>query len=153
MEADSYHTHSEEETRSIGKFFAEKISPGEIITLAGDLGAGKTEFVRGVCAYFSVHDIVSSPTFTIMNQYIGTNPDDSEIALFHIDLYRIQDAKELLEIGFSECMSDEQVIKFVEWPEKAGSTMPPIDWKVTIKTVAENEEERIINIEYLGNNR
>jgi tRNA threonylcarbamoyladenosine biosynthesis protein TsaE len=70
MEADSYHTYSEEETRSIGKRFAEKLSTGEIITLAGDLGAGKTEFVRGVCEYFLVHDIVSSPTFTIMNQYI-----------------------------------------------------------------------------------
>lgn len=153
MEADSYHTHSEEETRSIGKRFAEKITPGEIIALAGDLGAGKTEFVRGVCSYFSVHDIVSSPTFTIMNQYIGSNPDGSEIALYHIDLYRIQDVKELLEIGFSECMSDDQVIKFVEWPEKAGSTMPSIDWKVTIKSVIEQEDERVINIEYLGDNR
>ena len=153
MEAENYHTHSEEETRSIGKHFAEKITPGEIVTLAGDLGAGKTEFVRGVCSYFAVHDIVSSPTFTIMNQYIGTNPDGSEIALYHVDLYRIQDIKELLEIGFSECMSDELVIKFVEWPEKAGSAMASIDWKVTIKTVAENEEERVINIEYLGKNR
>ncbi|MGA1308171.1 MAG: tRNA (adenosine(37)-N6)-threonylcarbamoyltransferase complex ATPase subunit type 1 TsaE, partial [Candidatus Kapaibacteriota bacterium] len=83
MEADSYHSYSEEETRSIGKRFGEKLSPGDIITLAGDLGAGKTEFVRGVCAYFSVHDIVSSPTFTIMNQYIGTSPEDDEIALYH----------------------------------------------------------------------
>ena len=153
MEADSYHSHSEDETRSIGKLSAEKLIPGEIITLAGDLGAGKTEFVRGVCAYFSVHDIVSSPTFTIMNQYSGTNTDGSEIALFHVDLYRIQDAKELLEIGFAECMSDTHVIKFVEWPEKAGATMPSIDWRVTIKTVIEQEEDRIINIEYLGNNR
>jgi tRNA threonylcarbamoyladenosine biosynthesis protein TsaE len=153
MEADSYHTYSEEETRSIGKRFAEKLSAGEIITLAGDLGAGKTEFVRGVCAYFLVHDIVSSPTFTIMNQYIGTNPEGAEIALYHIDLYRIQDEKELLEIGFSECMSDENVIKFVEWPEKAGTGMPETDWKVTIKTFPDQEEERQIHIEYLGKNR
>lgn len=153
MEADSYHSYSEEETRSIGKQFAEKLSPGDIITLAGDLGAGKTEFVRGVCTYFSVHDIVTSPTFTIMNQYLGTNPEDDEIALYHVDLYRIQDAKELQDIGFSECMSDEQVIKFVEWPEKAGDAMPDIDWKVTIKTLPEQEEERVIIIEYLGHNR
>jgi tRNA threonylcarbamoyladenosine biosynthesis protein TsaE len=153
MEADSYHSYSEEETRSIGKRFAEKLSPGDIIALEGDLGAGKTEFVRGVCAYFSVHDIVSSPTFTIMNQYIGTNPEDAEIALYHIDLYRIQDEKELLEIGFSECMSDENVIKFVEWPEKAGSEMRKTDWNVLIKTIPDQEEERLINIEYFGKNR
>ncbi|MEY3689263.1 MAG: hypothetical protein RIT37_825 [Bacteroidota bacterium] len=153
MEADSYHSYSEEETRAIGKRFAEKLSPGDIITLAGDLGAGKTEFVRGVCEYFLVHDIVSSPTFTIMNQYIGSNPHDDEIALYHIDLYRIQEEKELQEIGFSECMSDEHVIKFVEWPEKAGSEMRNIDWNVLIKTMPDQEEERLINIEYLGKNR
>jgi tRNA threonylcarbamoyladenosine biosynthesis protein TsaE len=88
-----------------------------------------------------------------MNQYIGTNPEGAEIALYHIDLYRIQDEKELLEIGFSECMSDENVIKFVEWPEKAGSGMPETDWKVTIKTFPDQEEERQIHIEYLGKNR
>ena len=150
MEAESYHSHSEDETRAIGKTFAEKLHAGDIITLQGDLGAGKTEFVRGVCEYFSVHDIVSSPTFTIMNQYIGNAPQSDEVAIYHIDLYRIQDSKELEEIGFAECMDDGNVIKFVEWPEKAGTTMPRIHWTVAINLVPEHEEDRIIHIDRIG---
>jgi len=74
MESESYLSYSEEDTRAIGKSFAEQLSHGDIITLLGDLGAGKTEFVRGICSYFSVNEIVSSPTFTIMNQYFGNSP-------------------------------------------------------------------------------
>jgi tRNA threonylcarbamoyladenosine biosynthesis protein TsaE len=150
MESDSYLSYSEEDTRAIGKSFAEQLSHGDIITLLGDLGAGKTEFVRGICSYFSVNEIVSSPTFTIMNQYFGNSPNGEEFTIYHIDLYRINDPKELEEIGFSECMADSKAIKFVEWPEKADSFMPPIHWQVDVGVDEEHEQQRTITMMFKG---
>jgi tRNA threonylcarbamoyladenosine biosynthesis protein TsaE len=147
MEADSYHSHSEDDTREIGKAFAARLKPADVITLTGDLGAGKTEFVRGVCQYFSVEDIVSSPTFTIINQYFGAVPFGDEVAIYHVDLYRINDSKELDEIGFDECMADPHAIKFVEWPEKAGTTgLPSARWSISITFLPQNDEARMIEI-------
>ncbi|MBI3258894.1 MAG: tRNA (adenosine(37)-N6)-threonylcarbamoyltransferase complex ATPase subunit type 1 TsaE [Ignavibacteriae bacterium] len=148
METDCYHSHSEDETHSFGKQFAEILAKGDIVALLGDLGAGKTEFVKGVCDYFQVEDIVSSPTFTIMNQYFGTDSEGEEITIYHVDLYRIDSPKELIEIGFDDCMFSQDAIKFVEWPEKAGDMLPDIHWTVDIIISPENDNERIITIRH-----
>lgn len=148
METDCYHSHSEDETHSFGKQFAEILTKGDIVALYGDLGAGKTEFVKGVCDYFQVEDIVSSPTFTIMNQYFGTDADGEEITIYHVDLYRINSTKELEEIGFDDCMFSPDAIKFVEWSEKAGNMLPMVHWTVDITFAPDNDNERMITISH-----
>jgi tRNA threonylcarbamoyladenosine biosynthesis protein TsaE len=148
METNCYHSHSEDETHSFGRQFAEILAKGDIVALYGDLGAGKTEFVKGVCDYFQVEDIVSSPTFTIMNQYFGSNADDEEITIYHVDLYRINSEKELEEIGFDDCMFSENAVKLVEWSEKAGDMLPNIHWTVNITFASDNDNERMITISH-----
>ena len=103
-------TNSEEETIKLGKEFASKVNAGDILYFYGDLGSGKTEFIKGICEYFKVVDIVTSPTFTIMNKYVGEKKGN-EIAIFHIDLYRIEKEKELDEIGFEDCLFENNSIK------------------------------------------
>ena len=148
METDCYHSHSEDETHSFGKQFAELLAKGDIVALYGDLGAGKTEFVKGVCDYFQVEDIVSSPTFTIMNQYFGFESNGEEITIYHVDLYRINSVKELEEIGFDDCMFSHDAVKFVEWSEKAGDMLPKIHWTVSITFNPDNDNERTITISH-----
>lgn len=148
MERQLHTTHNKTETVDLGKEFAARLVPGDIIALYGDLGAGKTEFVRGVCDFFSVGDIVSSPTFTIINSYSGTMPedDDDEIRIYHLDLYRINSERELSEIGFDECMAAEDAIKLVEWAEKAENTMPPTRYSVIFRLDDNEEDTRYIEV-------
>lgn len=142
-----YHiTHNKTETLDLAKEFAAKLIAGDIVALYGDLGAGKTEFVRGICEYFQVSDIVSSPTFTIINSYEGIMPsDDEEIKLYHLDLYRINSEKELQEIGFDECLAAQDSIKLIEWADKANNSLPRKRYSV-IFTLDEKEED-VRNIE------
>ncbi len=118
METQTYTTKSEAETIELGKSFAEKLKKGDVVLFYGDIGVGKTEFIKGICKYFNVEEIVTSPTFTIINQYNGML-NGEEIAIFHIDLYRVKEKKELLEIGFEECLYSADSIKLVEWAENS----------------------------------
>lgn len=145
MNVENYKTYSEDETFRLGQKLAERSKPGDIITLTGDLGAGKTEFVKGFCDYFEVDEIVTSPTFTIINQYNGKF-DGEDIIIYHIDLYRINSIKEFEEIGFQECINSEGAIKLIEWPEKANGIIPPNARKVVIHTSDSNDDERQIEI-------
>ncbi|MFP4368521.1 MAG: tRNA (adenosine(37)-N6)-threonylcarbamoyltransferase complex ATPase subunit type 1 TsaE [Candidatus Kapaibacterium sp.] len=145
METENHKTYSEEETIELGRDFAKKLKPGDVVVFFGDLGSGKTEFIKGICDYFEVEEIVTSPTFTIMNQYSG-NIGDKEITIFHIDLYRIKSNEELEEIGFRECIYAKNAIKLVEWAEKAESKLPDNKYVVTIKLDNENENLRKFDI-------
>jgi tRNA threonylcarbamoyladenosine biosynthesis protein TsaE len=142
-----YHiTHNKTETLDLAKEFAATLLSGDIVALYGDLGAGKTEFVRGICEYFQVGDIVSSPTFTIINSYEGVMPpEDDELKLYHLDLYRINSEKELQEIGFDECLAAQDSIKLIEWADKANGNLPRKRYSV-IFTLDEKEED-VRNIE------
>lgn len=139
-------TNSEEETIRLGKDFASNINAGDILYFYGDLGSGKTEFIKGICEYFKVVDIVTSPTFTIMNKYVGEKKGN-EIAIFHIDLYRIEKEKELDEIGFEDCLFENNSIKLIEWAEKAESHLnkPTYIVKITPDEESENSREIIIS--------
>ena len=97
-----------EETFKAGYEFAKTLKAGDIITLDGDLGAGKTVFTKGICQYFNVTDYVVSPTYTIVNEYKG------DISVYHFDIYRINDEEELYNIGFYEYL-DNDGIKIIEW--------------------------------------
>ena len=109
-----YISNSYLDTVKIAKEFSKSVNSGDIILLKGDLGAGKTAFVKAFVKNFDVSDnIVTSPTFTIVNEY---NIKDKRI--YHFDLYRIKDVSELYNIGIEEYLYSDAIC-FVEWPERA----------------------------------
>lgn len=130
-------THSAEETESTGRKLAEKLTERNkkyFIALYGDLGAGKTAFVRGLASVLSPGSRVKSPTYTIVNEYRRGN-----IPLFHFDLYRISDEDELSDIGFDEYL--ENGICVAEWSENLSELMPNDAVKVRITKLSDNERE------------
>lgn len=140
-----YTTNNEDETIELGRKFAKELSLGDIVYLYGDLGSGKTEFIKGICDFFKVDDLVTSPTFTIMNKYIG-ELKHQEIPIFHIDLYRIEKNHELNEIGFDECLFEESSIKLIEWAEKAETHLKKPTYIVRIIPDEDSENIRQIYI-------
>lgn len=117
--------------------FAEKLAPalrpGDLLVLTGELGAGKTEFVRGLAGALG-HDRnkVNSPSFTIVNEYPGERP------LYHFDLYRIDEIDELHETGWDDYLARDGLV-VVEWGEKAGPFLPPKYYRVTFEIVDVND--------------
>jgi tRNA threonylcarbamoyladenosine biosynthesis protein TsaE len=151
METENFKTMSEDETISLGNTFAKRLILGDVVALYGDLGSGKTEFIKGICDFFKVEEIVTSPTFTIMNQYTGIIKHN-DLTIYHIDLYRIKSDKELDEIGFNECIYADDAIKLVEWAEKAENYLPGNRYSIRILTDKDIENNRLIEIEKHSNN-
>jgi tRNA threonylcarbamoyladenosine biosynthesis protein TsaE len=108
-------THSENETADVARELAGALSAGDVILLYGDLGAGKTAFVRGLAKGLGVSsDEVTSPTFTLMQEYRG-----GRVPLFHVDLYRVNDSREIDDLGLDEIAADG--VLAIEWAEKLPS--------------------------------
>lgn len=105
------------ETRQLGVFLGQRLQKGDVIGLMGDLGAGKTVFVQGLAEGLKVKDYVTSPTFTLINQYEGVLP------LYHFDVYRLDDSQEFLELGYEEYFYGEGVT-VIEWAEKIKDFLP-----------------------------
>src|SRR3954465_11099158 len=125
-------THSEDETAAIGRELAASLSAGDVLLLSGDLGAGKTAFVRGLAEGLGVsRNEVSSPTFTLIQEYRG-----GRLPLFHADLYRIEDPREFNELGLDE-IAEEGVLA-IEWAERLPAT-PPRAVSVSIEHAGEND--------------
>lgn len=135
-------TKSENETIKFAKKFSKSVAKGSIILLVGDLGAGKTHFVKGFAKGKGCKGVVTSPTFTIMNIYEGkTN-------IYHFDMYRLNDPSELENLGFEEYFDKSMNgITLVEWPDKAGELTKRYDYKVEIKNLGENDREITITKE------
>lgn len=110
-------THSAAETRVVGRRLAEKLGPGSIVAFTGDLGAGKTAFTGGMAEGLGITDRVTSPTFNLVNEYEG-----GRIPLFHFDLYRLDSADELFDIGWEDYLVRGGVCA-VEWSERAVEAM------------------------------
>ena len=131
-----YISNSVEDTNKIAAEFARTIEPGQIVLLVGDLGAGKTAFVKGVVkALHGDPDQVTSPTFTIVNEY---SLDDFPI--YHFDLYRLENPNELYNIGFEEYFYGSGVC-FIEWPERAPDFFDDSTIVVNIKKLGDNKRE------------
>jgi tRNA threonylcarbamoyladenosine biosynthesis protein TsaE len=112
--------------RAFGAAFARTLEPGDVVALRGDLGAGKTTFVRAVvAALHGSDDAVSSPTFVFRQCYDGAPPIE------HLDLYRIDDAADLPDLGLDEAFADDR-ITFVEWPDRADGLLPSATVEVAI---------------------
>ena len=116
-----FSSRSLEETLSFAKNYSAKLKPGAVLALTGDLGSGKTTFIKGLAAGLGLKDAdeVKSPTFALMHVYQARFP------IYHFDLYRLDSAKEVEEIGFEEFINDPKAISCVEWAEKAGLLLPP----------------------------
>ena len=127
-----YITNSERETEEIGRRFAEKLPGGTVVAMYGDLGAGKTAFVRGMARGLGLSCRVSSPTFTIVNEYLG----DRE--LIHFDMYRLSGADELFDIGWEDYLARGAVCA-VEWSENVSDAFFGDEINVRIEKTGENE--------------
>ena len=130
------------ETRALARRLSQCLVSGDVLLLQGDLGAGKTEFVKGLAEGLQVTELVTSPTFTLLNVYHGAMP------LYHFDLYRLDDAEELDNIGFAEFLGGDGVA-VVEWPDRFPTEMPPEHLRVELLLGA-NEQERFVRIEARG---
>ncbi len=137
---------SQDETIDFGKNYASNLQPGSVIGLKGNLGTGKTQFVKGVAAYFEVNEIVNSPTFLIVNEYVSNIGSNSGLKIFHFDLYRINSPDELSTIGFDEYFNDENSISLIEWSDLAEKFLNKHLKTVTFE-YGEEENERIIKTE------
>ena len=143
MDTEIYSSFSEEETFQLGADFSARIHPGDVIAFYGELGAGKTEFIKGVCEGLKVEEIVSSPTYTIVNQYMGGDRRRRHIEIYHVDLYRVENAAELVEMGIYELLSDNVSIKLIEWAENAEAILPAERYDIYFATLDEENSRRI----------
>jgi len=128
---------SENETEAIAEEFASGIKPGSVICLYGDLGAGKTQFVKGFVKAFGLSgNEVNSPTFTIINEYEGSIP------IYHFDCYRLEYEEEALEIGAEEYFYGNGVC-IIEWPERILGVLPDSRMEIELRHIAKNRREII----------
>ena len=133
----------EKETEDKAKNFASLIKGFKnslLINLIGNLGAGKTTFVRGLIQELGFDEFVKSPTFTIVESY-----ESDTLKVFHFDLYRIEDDKELQAIGVEDYLTEENAITLVEWPEKSKRYFNNPDYIIELNH-CDNDEKRLINI-------
>ena len=135
-----YITHSPEETRALGARLADALQGGEVIAFTGDLGAGKTAFVSGMAQALGVDERVTSPTFTIVNEYEG-----GRLPLFHFDMYRLGSADELFHIGWEDYLARGGVCA-VEWSENVDEAIEDDAIRISINRGAD-ENSRVITIE------
>ena len=128
---EEYISDSERETEELGARFAARLPGGTVVAMYGDLGAGKTAFVRGMARGMGLDCRVSSPTFTIVNEYLG------ERELIHFDMYRLSDADELFEIGWEDYLSRGAVCS-VEWSENVPEAFDGSEIRVSIEKCSDN---------------
>ena len=127
-------SNSESETIKIAHNFAKSLVPGSVVALSGELGAGKTVFARGVAGYLEVKQQVTSPTFTLINEYRGTIP------LYHMDLYRLNTLPEIVDIGVEDYFYGDGIC-LVEWAEKLEGLLPEHAVTINLKQIGNNKRE------------
>lgn len=117
---------TEAETRNIALEFSKDLQKGDVVVLNGDLGTGKTFFVKEIGKIFGINS-VSSPTFALVNEYSG------RIKIYHLDFYRIEKLEEIFDIGFNDYINDNEAIMFIEWGELFSEILPHKRFEVIIK--------------------
>ena len=135
-----YCSNSERDTEELGRRLGERVAPGTVIAYTGDLGAGKTAFTRGLAKGLGCTDRVTSPTFTIVNEYLG-----GRLPLFHFDMYRLPDSDALFDIGWEDYL-DRGGVCAVEWSEQVEDALPEDTVTVSLARHPDQESWRIITI-------
>ncbi len=144
MKGFKYISNSENDTKKLAKLFAQILKKGDILILSGELGSGKTKFTEGFLSYFNLENEISSPTFTIVNEY---KKDD--INIYHFDVYRLEDSSEFYEIGGEEYFDNG--ICIIEWGELIRDALPKDYIEIDFSRSEENENSRILNVLSVGN--
>ncbi len=118
-----------EQTRDLAKAFAKVLKPPMVVLLTGDLGAGKTTFVKDVVSALGCDDLVTSPTFTLLNTY------NAKFPVYHFDMYRLSSAEEAMNVGFEEYFDKNTLdgVCFVEWPENVEGLINDVDYVIEIE--------------------
>ncbi len=135
----TYISKSEQDTINFAKDFAKDLKVGDIIVLTGELGSGKTKFVEGILKYFNLEDEISSPTFTIVNEYLS-----DKMNIYHFDVYRLEDSDEFYAMGGDEYFS--KGICLIEWGEIIEDILPKPYTKIVFSKDENNEEIRNLDV-------
>lgn len=143
METITFTSHNESETKDFAKKLASKLNIGDIIVLSGELGSGKTKFTEGFLSYFGLENEISSPTFTIVNEY-----KNSKATIFHFDVYRLENIDEFYAIGGEEYFNSG--ICIIEWGEIIKDALPKEYIEITLKKDLSDENIRHLNINLIG---
>ena len=139
-----YISNSYEDTQKIAAEFAKTLTVGDVLCMYGDLGVGKTAFVQGLAKGLGICEHITSPTFTIVNEYSGRLP------LYHFDVYRIADSDEMYEIGYEEYVYGNGV-SVIEWPQLINDILPEKRYDIEIsKDYDKGEDYRTIDIREVG---
>lgn len=128
------------QTQELALAFSKVLKPSMVILLNGDLGSGKTTFVKGVVSALGCKDLVTSPTFTLLNTY------NAKFPIYHFDMYRLSSAEEAMNVGFEEYFDKNTLdgVCFVEWPENVDGLIRDVDYVIDIEKTGENK--RVITI-------
>ena len=129
------------DTEKLAYDFANLLNGGEIVTLSGDLGAGKTTFTQFLAKAFGIKEAVTSPTFTLMNSYVG-----KRLKLYHFDMYRIDDIDEIIETGLLEYFGKKDAVCVIEWAENIKQVLPRNIIKIEIEKIDENSRKFTITM-------
>jgi len=135
-------TRSVAGTLALGELLTELLRAPKLVVLRGDLGAGKTTLVKGMAAALGAAEDVTSPTFTLVHEYVGRR-----VRLFHLDLYRLETEKELEGIGLWEMADAPDALVVVEWGDKFASVMERADAEISMES-GENETERLLLVKW-----
>jgi tRNA threonylcarbamoyladenosine biosynthesis protein TsaE len=133
---------SEKETIAIARTFAGRLKRGDVIALYGDLGSGKTQFVKGVCQALRTPKPATSPSFVILNRYDAQDENGNELLIYHFDLYRIKSLTELYDVGYEEFLQGNGIC-LVEWAEMLGELLPARRYDIRLSLGAKENERRI----------
>ena len=144
MKTFTYTSHNSEETMDFASELANKLNIGDVVVLSGELGAGKTKFTEGFLKHFCLEKEISSPTFTIVNEY-----KNKDINIYHFDVYRLEDVDEFYAIGGEEYFSSG--ISIIEWGELIEPALPNDYIKITFEKDLSDENIRYLHIKTFGN--
>lgn len=128
-----YPLRTPEETIAFGKKLGQELASNTVLALTGDLGAGKTTFVKGLALGLGIEESIQSPTFVLMNQYSG---------LVHFDLYRLKNSEDFLNLGFDEYFESNQILA-IEWPERIEAILPKRTFRIHFSYVGKTREAKI----------
>lgn len=128
----TYRTYTLQETHQLAADFAKNLRGGDVVFLTGDLGSGKTTFVRGVAESFGFLEPVRSPSFTIVNRYPVSHGDIKQI--LHVDFYRIDDPSEIAPLALEDELGRPDTVTFIEWPERAEDIIRAPSWRISFST-------------------
>lgn len=131
--------YSEAETIELGKKIAGRLKTGDVLVLTGDLGSGKTKLTEGILTHFGLQNEISSPTFTIVNEY-----QTAQFPIYHLDVYRLENSDEFLAIGGDEYF--EKGVSIIEWGEIIEDVLPKTYTKMVFSRDLEEENKRVIQI-------